>query len=210
MPEHIDAEKINMAAGGLLAFLYMLSPAIAFIPFFATLGKEAHDEKQLWATIALLALLLGVVNFLMEMSGQNDLGHSIFSQYIVPAASVVFCGMLIAGANAFHRFKTRTMRFLAGISLILLVPLGFSGIAYWAAGEADPFSMPQYGFEYLYRTLDLLSFTTMSAFNVARYDEAVVLTNDKDMTVIVFNTLMGIVVLSEIYRLLTPWPKKTE
>ena len=60
--------------------------------------------------------------------------------------------------------------------------------------------MMQYGFEFYLRALDLLSFGFLSNFDAGGYNESVVLTRDKSLTVLLFNLVVGSILLSTVVR----------
>lgn len=82
-----------------------------------------------------------------------------------------------------------------------MVCFAFGGIAERIDGDQGLFDIPQYGFEFYIRALDLFSFGAFQHFFPETYSSTVVYTASGSYTVILFNAVIGLLVFGLVMKL---------
>ena len=194
----MTADDILKAA---IALTFFASPVLAALPiFFAPQSKDANSAI-VWLAVCFYAVILSSLNLRIQLS-EIDALNAAFRWVVGPFASVVFLALLFLASIRLPDLKPSWIRLVAAISFLPLVALGFAGIADLVDGSEGPFGMVQYGFEFYIRALDMLSFGFLSSYDAGGYSEFVVLTRDRSPTVLVFNFVVGSILISTLIRLI--------
>ncbi|MEQ8557383.1 MAG: hypothetical protein RIB03_03615 [Henriciella sp.] len=93
------------------------------------------------------------------------------------------------------------LRPVAAVTIFYMVCFAFGGIAERIDGDQGLFDIPQYGFEFYIRGLDLFSFGAFQHFFPETYSSTVVYTASGSNTVILFNAVMGLLVFGLVLKL---------
>jgi len=145
--------------------------------------------------------MLSSFSFRVKLAG-DDTVQFTFDYILFPFALCVYVILIAMASIRLPKVQPAWVRPLAAVSLFMMICFAFGGIAERIDGDRGLFDIPQYGFEYYLRMLDLFSFGALTNYYPAVMQDSMVLTNDGSATVMLFNIIMALFGFSLIGRLL--------
>lgn len=171
------------------------------LPLFLASRATNSLSALNWLCLCLYAVLLSAFAARVKWAGIEWLQFT-YDYVLFPFAFFIFICLIIRANVHLVSMQPVWLRLLAGVSLISMICFAFGGIAERIDGDEGMLDIPQYGFEFYIRAVDLFSFGTLTNFFPEVLDEGILYTERSSVTVVIFNAVMGLYAFNIVARML--------
>lgn len=185
----------------LLSLSFYAVPALMMLPLFLANRADNSLSALNWLCLCLYAVLLSAFAARVKWSGIEWL-QITYDYVLFPFAFLIFIFLIIRANVHLVSMKPVWLRLIAGVSLISMICFAFGGIAERIDGDEGLLDIPQYGFEFYLRAVDLFTFGTLSNYFPEVLSEGIQYTARSSATVVIFNVVMGLYAFNIITRIL--------
>ena len=176
---------------GALAISFFAAPIFTFLPVILSPKSKDPLSGLIWLNMAVATTILTAIQTRVEWSQIEHL-EWMFDWIMFPFAAILFVTMLVRGTVHLPKMNPRWLRIIAAITIVWMTAFAFGGIADRIDGDRGLMDLPQYGFEFYVRAIDLFTFGGLSVFYPSVMEECIEFTMTGSLTVMFFNAVMGL------------------